>query len=140
MDSTRMHELIDQHMTAEMAGDTAAAVAMYTDDVEHDTVGSPTGALHGPAAAQQFYDWLVATLDTEVMDSKREYFGSDFSVMEHECTGVINGEFMGLAGNGRRVRFRILHIWEFKDDKISRENVWLDGGAIAAQLAATAAE
>lgn len=138
MDSSRMQELIKQHVTAEMAGDTAGAVAMYTDDVEHDTVGSPTGPLHGPEAAQEFYEWLVETIDTEVMDVKREYFGEDFCVMEHECTGVINGEFMGMAGNGRRVTFRLLHVWEFKDDRISRENVWLDGGTIAAQLAPAA--
>jgi ketosteroid isomerase-like protein len=135
MDPTRMQELIEQHMTAEMAGDTAAAVAMYTDDVEHDTVGSPTGPLHGPAAAQEFYDRLIATLDAERMDLKREYLGEDFCVMEHECTGVVNGELMGIAGDGRQVKFRILHVWEFKDDRISRENVWLDGGTIAAQLA-----
>jgi hypothetical protein len=28
----------------------------------------------------------------------------------------------------------MLHVWEFKDGQISRENVWLDGGAIVAQL------
>lgn len=28
----------------------------------------------------------------------------------------------------------MLHVWDFKDDAISREQVWLDGGAIAAQL------
>jgi predicted ester cyclase len=41
---------------------------------------------------------------------------------------------MGIAGHGRSVRFRMLHVWDFRDGKISRENVWLDGGAIAAQL------
>lgn len=135
MDSTRMQGLIKEHIAAEMAGDTAGAVAVYTDDVEHDTVGSPTGPLHGPAAAQAFYDWLVSTLDTEAMDPTKEYFGEDFCVVEHECTAVVNGEFMGMAGNGHRVTFRMLHVWEFKDDGISRENIWLDGGAIAAQLA-----
>ena len=34
----------------------------------------------------------------------------------------------------RRVTFRILHVFEFRDDLISRENVWLDGAAIAQQL------
>ena len=30
----------------------------------------------------------------------------------------------------------MLHLWEFKDDRMSRENVWLDGNTIAAQLTA----
>jgi hypothetical protein len=30
----------------------------------------------------------------------------------------------------------MLHVWDFKDDAISREQVWLDGGSIAAQLTA----
>jgi len=45
---------------------------------------------------------------------------------------------MGIPGSGRRVTFRMLHVWDFKNDAISRENVWLDGGAIAAQLTAPA--
>jgi hypothetical protein len=31
--------------------------------------------------------------------------------------------------------FRVLHVFEFRDGLISRENVWLDGAAIAAPLA-----
>ena len=47
---------------------------------------------------------------------------------------MVKGAFMGIPGNGRRVTFRMLHVWDFKDDAISREQIWLDGGAIAAQL------
>jgi len=131
-----MKELIEQHIAAEMAGDTAGAVSVYTDDVEHDVVGSPIGPLHGPAAAQGFYDHLVANIDNERMTPMREQYGDDFCVVEHECTGVVNGEFLGIPGNGRRVTFRMLHVWDFKGDAISREQVWLDGGSIAAQLTA----
>ena len=31
---------------------------------------------------------------------------------------------------------RMLHVFEFRDGLISRENVWLDGGTIMAQLTA----
>src|SRR5687767_13079279 len=51
LDPADMDRLIERHITAEMAGDTAGAVAVYTDDVEHDVVGSPTGPVHGKAAA-----------------------------------------------------------------------------------------
>jgi len=134
MKPQQMKELTDQHIAAEIAGDTAGAVSVYTDDVEHDVVGSPTGPIHGRTAAQRFYDQLIADLDTERMALAREQYGEDFCVVEHECTGVAKGEFMGIPGNGRRVTFRILHVWDFKDGAISREQVWVDGGSIAAQL------
>jgi ketosteroid isomerase-like protein len=136
MDTQRMKELIEQHITAEMAGDTAGAVSVYTHDVEHDMIGSPTGPVHGPAAAQAFYDHLAADVNTEQMTPTREQYGEDFCVVEHEATGVVTGAFMGLPRNGRRVTFRMLHVWDFKDDAISREQIWLDGAAIAAQLTA----
>lgn len=130
-----MKDLIEQHIAAEMAGDTARAVSVYTENVEHDVIGSPTGPVRGPAAAQGFYDQLTADLDTEQMVPTREQYGDDFCVVEHEATCVVKGAFMGIPGNGRRVTFRMLHVWDFKDDAISREQVWLDGASIAAQLA-----
>lgn len=51
-------------------------------------------------------------------------------------TGTVIGEMLGIAGNGRRISFRILHVFEFRDGLISRENVWLDSGAVVGQLTA----
>lgn len=39
MRAAEMDELIEAHIKAESAGDTAGAVAVYTDDVVHDVVG-----------------------------------------------------------------------------------------------------
>lgn len=136
MERREMDRLIAEHLAAEEAGDTAAAVAVYTDDIEHDVVGSPTGPVHGKAAAQDFYRYLIANLNVEQMDPTRSYYGDDFCVIEHLCTGTVPGELGGIEGNGKRVAFRMLHVWEFKNGLMSRENVWLDGGSIAAQLAA----
>ncbi len=51
-------------------------------------------------------------------------------------TGTVIGEMLGLPGNGRQITFRILHVFEFRNDLISRENIWIDSAAIIAQLAA----
>jgi steroid delta-isomerase-like uncharacterized protein len=136
MQHEEMERLIETHITAEMAGDTAGAVAVFTDDVEHDVVGFPSGPAHGKLAAQGFYDYLVENFHTEAMVPTRTYYGDDFCVIEHECTGTVPGEFLGVPGNGRRITFRMVHLWEFRDGLISRENVWLDGGSIIAQLTA----
>ncbi len=129
-----MDALIEEHLKAEMAGDTAGAVAMYTDDIEHDVVGAPSGPVRGKVAAQGFYDYLTQNVRTEEMRPTRGYYGDDFCVIEHEATGTVAGEFMGVPGRGRRITFRLLHVWEFRDGRMSRENVWLDGGSALAQL------
>ena len=59
MKTAEMDELIEAHIKAESAGDVAGAVAVYTDDVEHDVVGSPTGPVMGKEAAQGFYEFLT---------------------------------------------------------------------------------
>jgi steroid delta-isomerase-like uncharacterized protein len=134
MSPEEMEQLIERHIEAEKASDPAGAVSMYTDDVQHDVVGSPLGPLAGKESAQGFYEFLTQTINTEVMTPTRRYFGEDFCVMEHDWTGTVPGEFLGIPGNGKRISFRLLHVWEFKDGLISRENVWLDSGTIVQQL------
>ena len=129
-----MDRLIEAHLTAERSGDPAGSVAVYTDDVEHDVVGFPTGPVHGKEAAQGFYEFLVGNIRTETMVPVHSYYGDDFCVIEHTWTGTVPGAFLGVPGNGRRVSFRMVHVWEFRDGLISRENVWLDGGSIIQQL------
>lgn len=131
-----MDDLIRRHLDAEAAGDTAGAVAVYTDDVEHDVIGSPLGKLTGPAAAQTFYDHLVQDLKITRMVKTSARYGADFCVVEHDVDAAVPGTFMGIPGHGRDIHFRMMHVWDFKADRISREQVWLDGGAIAGQLTA----
>jgi steroid delta-isomerase-like uncharacterized protein len=134
MKRTEMDELIEAHIKAESAGDTAGAVAVYTDDVEHDVVGLPSGPVRGKDAAQAFYEFLTHNITTEAMVPTHRYYGDDFCVMEHDATGTVDGEFLGVPGHGKRITFRLLHVWEFRGGLMSRENVWLDGGSIVAQL------
>lgn len=136
MRTEEMDRLIEAHLEAEIAGDTAGSVAMYTDDVEHDVVGTPHGPLRGKEAAQAFYDQLTKDIRTEEMIPLRTYYGEDFCVIEHEWNGVVAGTFAGIPGKGRRISFRLLHVFEFRDGLISRENAWFDAGSVVAQLTA----
>jgi len=138
MEPVMMDRLIAAHLEAEIAGDPTAAVAMYTDDVEHDVVGFPGGPAHGKAAARAFYEHLVEVIHTEQMVPTRRDYGQDFCVIEHQWIGTVPGAFLGIPGHGRRISFRLLHVWEFRDGRICRENVWLDGGSVVAQLTAPA--
>lgn len=130
----QMTALVERHLKAEGAGDVEGAVAVYTDDIEHDVVGWPTGVLHGKDAARAFYNELTANFRTEEERPTRRYFAPDAMILDQIMTGSVIGSFLGLTGNGRRITFRVLHVFEFTGGLISRENVWLDGAAIQQQL------
>ena len=134
MERERMVALVEEHLRAEGAGDVDGAIAVYTDDIDHDVVGWPGGPVRGKDAARAFYDVLTANFRTEEERPSHRYFAGNAMILDQMMTGTVTGTFLGLPGNGRRVRFRILHVFEFKDDLISRENVWFDGAAIQQQL------
>jgi steroid delta-isomerase-like uncharacterized protein len=134
MDSDAMDELIEAHTQAEIAGDAKGAAAVYTDDVEHDVVGWPTGPNRGPEAARAFYGDLMDNFTTESMERTSARYGDDFCVTEHLVTGTVPGNLMGVPGGGRRITFRMLHVWGFRDGAICRENIWFDVAAVLAQL------
>jgi predicted ester cyclase len=59
------------------------------------------------------------------------YVAGAAMVLEQLMTG---GALLGLPGNGRRISFRTLHVFEFRNELISRENIWLDTAAVIDQL------
>jgi steroid delta-isomerase-like uncharacterized protein len=134
MDDDEMRALVDRHMAAEREGDIDAAVAVYTDDVEHDVVGFPASPTRGKEGARAFYAYLTANFRTENWTVSRQYLADRALVQEQLMTGTVVGSLLGLAGNGRRISFRMLHVFEFRDGLISRENIWLDTAAVADQL------
>jgi len=134
MTPEQMDRVIEQHFAYEAADDVDGVMSTMTDDIVHDVVGLPTGPNVGPAAAKGFYAYLTTNVTGDVAKLNHAWYGEDFCVLEHQWHGNVPGEFLGIPGNGKPVDFRMLHVWEFKDGRMSRENVWLDGAAIVAQL------
>ena len=134
MDAVEMRALVMQHINAEGRGDVEGALAVYTDDVEHDVPGFPGGVTHGKAGARAFYEDLTANYRHEHEHMNHSYVTDEAMILEHEMTGIVIGSLFGLPGNGRRITFRTIHIFEFRDGLISRENVWLDTATVIAQL------
>lgn len=130
-----MDALIDRHLTAEISGDLDGAVSVYTEDIEHDDVGFPDSPLRGRGAAREFYAGLRKELAIEEMRLLRRFHGDQMCVTEHLVSGWAIGTPLGIPGRGRPVSVRLLHLFEFRDGLISRENTWTDGAALAHQLA-----
>ena len=120
VDSSQMQGLVDRHMTAENHGDIDGAVAVYAEDVEHDVVGFPGGPSRWKDAARDFYAYLTANFRSESWDAQRQYFADDAMILEQLMTGTVTGSLLGLPGNGRRISFRMMHVFEFRDGLIWR--------------------
>jgi steroid delta-isomerase-like uncharacterized protein len=134
MDLAEMQSLVERHMDAEGGGDVDGAVAVYTDDIEHDVVGYPHSPTRGIPGARAFYNYLIANFRGEPEEVLHRYVAGDAMILEQIMTGAVIGEMLGLPGHGRRISFRMLHVFEFRDGAISRENIWLDAAAIVEQL------
>ena len=134
MDGAEMYDVISRHLRAEGAGDVEGAIAVYTDDIEHDVVGYPGSPRRGKDGARAFYEDLTANFRTEGEEVLHSFATDNAVILDQLMTGTVTGSMLGLPGNGRRISFRTLHVFEFRDGLVSRENVWLDTAAIVQQL------
>ena len=76
MEQHEMIEIVERHLKAEGAGDVEGAVAVYTDDIEHDAVGFPGSPRIGREAAREFYGFLAANFRTEDEQPLHRYFSA----------------------------------------------------------------
>ncbi|GAA0950139.1 hypothetical protein GCM10009554_49590 [Kribbella koreensis] len=132
-----MDAVLDRHFAGEAAHDLAATLATLAEDVEHDVVG--LGVRKGHAEVAPVYQALFDGATDEIYEPIRRMYGDDFMVDEVMMTQTVVGDLYGVPGNGTVVTARLLHVLEFRDGLISRENVWMDTGAIIAQLTAAQA-
>lgn len=130
----QMDAILQEHYRYEAEDDVEGVVSTLTPDCEHDVVGFPTGPVRGRDAARPFYQHLFAQVSGEQVTPKRRLYGPDFLVDEVVWEGRAIGRPFGFEGGNRTFSHRLLHVLEFQAGLISRENVWLDFGAIARQL------
>lgn len=131
---SEMDAVLDAHYKYEAADDVDGVLSTVTDDVVHDVVGFPMGPATGKAAVRGFYEHLFADISGEKITPLRRLYGPNFLVDEVIWEGRAVGRPFGFEGRNRRFSHRLLHVLEFRDGLISRENVWLDFAAIAQQL------
>jgi predicted ester cyclase len=131
-----LDRVLDEHFRAEEAEDIDALLATFTEDAEHD--GDGTRPLVGREAIGEFYRALFAVIGRHRFTTVRRLYGPDFAVDESDVVATAHGAPFGLdvVGGGREVRFRLLHVFDFRDGLISREHGWLDTKEVERQLAA----
>lgn len=128
-------DLIDAHFRYEATDDVDGVVASLAPGAEHHVVPSPYGVTNDPRKIREFYSTMFRDLRGEGVDPVRRLYGDGFVVDEAIWNGWMeDGKLFGCPGKKGRVSFRLLHVFEFEGEKISRENVWCDVAAIRHQL------
>lgn len=131
----QMDARMDEHFGFEASDNVNGVLQTLTENVEHDIVGWPSGPTYGREAARSFYDALFHDLSDSKFETIRRLYGENFMVDESRWSGTAVGHPFGLAGHGRPLTFRLLHVVEFADSgDIKRENVWVDLASIMQQL------
>lgn len=130
-----MDRIVDEHFRFEASDDVEGVVGSLTPDAEHEIIPSPHGVLRGRGRIRAFYEELFRDLKGAGATPVRRLYGDDFVVDETIWHGRIeDGRQFLLPGASGDVSFRLLHVFELRDGKIGRENVWCDLAAIQRQL------
>ena len=137
MSREQMDRAVNEHFGYEAADDLDGVMASLADDVEHEIVPSPVGAQTDKAGIRAYYATLFKALKGDGVTPIIRYYGEDFLIDETLWNGEIfdGGPFL-CDGRSGKASFRLLHIFEFRDGKISREQAWCDLAAIQRQLGA----
>jgi ketosteroid isomerase-like protein len=135
MTREQMDRLIDEHFAYEAGDDVNGVLGSLAEDAEHEIIPSPFGVLKEHARIRGMYEMLFRDLKGEGVTPVRRLYGDGFAVDETIWHGhIADGRQFLCEGRSGKASFRLLHIFEFRDGKIARENVWCDLAAIQRQL------
>jgi ketosteroid isomerase-like protein len=130
-----MDRIINQHFAFEVSDDVNGFVESLAKGAEHEIVPSPFGRLSDRSEIRRMYELLFRDLKGKSVAPVRRLIGDDFVVDEAVWHGhIAGGRPFHLHGHSGKASFRLLHIFEFRDGRIAREDVWCDFAAIQKQL------
>ena len=129
-----MDLVIEAHFDAERRGDTEAILKTVSDRIRHETFGSGLSPLQGKDAVWAFYELLSRELSVDGYTTVRRLYGPSHAWEEGIVYATAEGEPFGLAGHSRKISYRLIHLFEFRDGLIERELGIPDVAGIRAQL------
>jgi ketosteroid isomerase-like protein len=135
MSQEAMDRAIEEHFGYEAADDLDGVMGSLAPRVEHEVVPSPFGQIHDKDEIRAYYTMLFESVKGESVKPLKRYYGDGFMIDETLWNGeIVDGRPFLCDGKSGKVSFRLLHVFEFADGKICREQVWCDLAAIQQQL------
>lgn len=118
---------VEGHFHSEAKNDVEAALKLYTDDIifEAAALNGLNRSFSGKEEVAKFYRELWATME-DVKFQCLQRFATDDRVVDDSLTTfkvVRNGVWPHFSA-GQKIRMRLVHIFEMRDGKISKEIVF----------------
>ncbi len=130
-----LDELINQHFMFEATNNVDGVVGSLGGNFTHEVFPMTQGTITEKDKVQDFYQWLFDNVNGTGVTPLKRYYGDDFLIDETVWHGeVVDGAPLGCEGMSGPVSFRMLHVFEVQDGKITKEQVWCDLAEIQKQL------
>ena len=131
----QLDQVVDEHFVFEANDDLEGVMNSLGERVRHEVIPSPVGELTEKSDIRSYYASLFKSVRGESVTPLKRYYGDDFLIDETLWSGYVeDGAPFLCDGKEGPVSFRLLHVFEVKDGKIAREQVWCDLAAIQKQL------
>lgn len=117
---------VDAHFHSEGTEDVERALELYTDDILWESYGDPKLGTHrGKVAVAQSYRRMWACMSNVEFQNLSRFGTADKVVDESVLTCTIARDGLVPVPIGQKVRFNLLHVFDLRGGKISRELVYL---------------
>lgn len=130
----RVDRLVDTYLRAEAAADVDTILSLATEDVDYEHVGFEAGNVSGVNAVRALYQHEFANVVHERDTTIRRLYGDGFVVDERLWESRVIGRLGPYVGGGKRLRHRVLRIFELRRDQVARVSIYPDLAAIMRQL------
>lgn len=129
---------VDGHFHSEATNDVEAALALYTDDIvfEAGAINGLNRSFSGKQAVGKFYRELWATM-SDVKLQFLQRFATENRVVDDSLVNfeVVRDGCWPHFSTGQKTEMRLVHIFEMRDAKISKEIVFDMGRPMAVKAA-----
>ena len=135
MTRKELDQIINDHFMFEATDNIDGVLGSLAEAVEHEVVPSPMGTSRDKGQIRSYYELLFTHVSGESVAPARRYYGDDFVIDETMWHGRIeDGQPFLCEGKSGPVSFKLLHVFEVRGGKITREQAWCNLAAIQRQL------
>ena len=126
----RREAIVNQHAEAENRHDVEATIATFHQP-RYEVNGEPSD---GEDAVRELLQGFMQGLPDLHIEMGKMRHADDAVFGEGLITGTHDGEWAGIPPTGRRVEVPVLAIFEFDEDRLLCEKVYMDFAAMLTQI------
>jgi steroid delta-isomerase-like uncharacterized protein len=127
-------KIVEEHIAHEVAHRLEPLMGTFGDEPEWHNKPEED-VLRGHAAIREFYAALFVGFPDFDIVVRHKHMAGDAIIVECDIQGTHQGEWMGLAPTGKRIRLPLCAIFTFtSDDRLKTETAYYDRLAMLSQL------